>query len=287
MTEVQTNTNIPSATTVEEHDPANNSTMSTHSPTISSISSIETTHSTEKLIDSLAATNLTDTVNDNNNNNTNNMVIKQIDPETLNSKFPKSVASKTNFYNDLSQSDIVVSPTSPTSNNSGSGSLPLPKKAIKFTVRKVSHETILSPKSSPSISSSHPKFSPSSSSSSSNRPPSTSSAQFKNKSSSIMAQGNDKEREDLAKLEKAQRKYEDYDYRIIKIDKEINFLTRLLPPYNVEVDYNTRVKITKAIEKLRMKQDEIDKKKYDLGITISRLWRNLDEGRDIWVRKVD
>ena len=34
-----------------------------------------------------------------------------------------------------------------------------------------------------------------------------------------------------------------------------------------------------------MKQDELDKKKYSLGITISRLWRDNSDS-DIWVRSV-
>lgn len=137
--------------------------------------------------------------------------------------------------------------------------LPLPKnsskKPIRFTVRKVSHEPI----------------------------------KVSNKSNERQfIQG----QKDLAETQKVheqikatQLKYDQYVTRIGKIDKEINFLVKLLPPYNVEIDYATRNKITKAIEKLKMKQDELDKKKYSLGITISRLWRDNSD-TDIWVRSV-
>ncbi|ODV79323.1 uncharacterized protein CANTADRAFT_90413 [Suhomyces tanzawaensis NRRL Y-17324] len=136
-------------------------------------------------------------------------------------------------------------PLSPTSINSGDK-----KKPIKFTVRKVSHEPIQSP---------------------------TLGAGSKTK-------GTDVKEHDRDKLELAQAKYDHCVNKINKIDKEIDFLTKLLPPYNVEIDYATRTKITKAIEKLRMRQDEIEKKKYSLGITISRLWRVHDDS-DIWVRQ--
>lgn len=88
---------------------------------------------------------------------------------------------------------------------------------------------------------------------------------------------------EMEKLKLAQAKYAQYESRIVKIEKEIEFLSNLLPPYNVEVDYATRTKISRAIEKLRMKQDELDRKKYGIGITISRLWREHDDS-DIWVR---
>ena len=52
-------------------------------------------------------------------------------------------------------------------------------------------------------------------------------------------------------IKATQLKYDQYVTRIGKIDKEIDFLVKLLPPYNVEIDYATRTKITKAIEKLR------------------------------------
>ena len=195
------------------------------------------------------------------------------------------MASKTNFYNDLSQQTVdPISPSSPGSNISVSTSLP--KKAIKFTVRKVSHETIISPRSSPNLSNTGnygKQKTTSHSHSRSDSHPEIGSTTFTAKLVSSME--NEHNKHDMAKLKKAQDKYEQYGARITKIDKEINFLTQLLPPYNVEVDYNTRVKITKAIDKLRMKQDEVDKKKYDLGITISRLWRHLDDGSNTWVRK--
>ncbi|CAN3372950.1 hypothetical protein DIRU0_C13080 [Diutina rugosa] len=88
---------------------------------------------------------------------------------------------------------------------------------------------------------------------------------------------------DKDRLLAAQKKHDAYTNRISKIEKEIVFLSNLLPPYNVEIDYATRTKITRAIEKLRMKQDELMRKKYDLGITISRLWRGHDEN-DLWVK---
>lgn len=88
---------------------------------------------------------------------------------------------------------------------------------------------------------------------------------------------------DKDRLLAAQKKHDAYTNRISKIEKEIVFLLNLLPPYNVEIDYATRTKITRAIEKLRMKQDELMRKKYDLGITILRLWRGHDEN-DLWVK---
>ncbi|OBA21184.1 hypothetical protein METBIDRAFT_42642 [Metschnikowia bicuspidata var. bicuspidata NRRL YB-4993] len=86
-------------------------------------------------------------------------------------------------------------------------------------------------------------------------------------------------------LKHNQSKYDEYVTRIDKIEKEVRFLSTLLPPYNVEIDYPTRLKITRAIEKLRSKKDEIEKRKYDLGMSISRLWREFDEN-NTWVRSV-
>lgn len=86
-------------------------------------------------------------------------------------------------------------------------------------------------------------------------------------------------------LKNVQLQYDQTVNKINKINKEINFLKKLLPPHNVEVDYQTRSKINRAIEKLGMKIDELDKKKYGLGITLSRLWRDFDDS-DIWVRSV-
>ena len=137
--------------------------------------------------------------------------------------------------------------------------LPLPKnsnkKPIKFTVRKVSHEPI--------------KIS--------NK---TNERQFSQGKKQVV-----ESHKAYEQIKATQLKYDQYVTRIGKIDKEIDFLVKLLPPYNVEIDYSTRTKITKAIEKLKMKQDELDKKKYSLGITISRLWRDNSDS-DIWVRSV-
>ncbi|CUM47593.1 unnamed protein product [Debaryomyces tyrocola] len=137
--------------------------------------------------------------------------------------------------------------------------LPLPKnsnkKPIKFTVRKVSHEPI--------------KIS--------NK---TNERQFSQGKKQVV-----ESHKAYEQIKATQLKYDQYVTRIGKIDKEIDFLVKLLPPYNVEIDYATRTKITKAIEKLKMKQDELDKKKYSLGITISRLWRDNSDS-DIWVRSV-
>lgn len=84
-------------------------------------------------------------------------------------------------------------------------------------------------------------------------------------------------------LQASQIKYDQYVNRINKINKEIDFLAKLLPPYNVEIDFTTRSKITTAIEKLKAKRDELDKRKYSLGVAISRLARD-NEMSEIWVR---
>ncbi|KAK6205564.1 uncharacterized protein RJT21DRAFT_118062 [Scheffersomyces amazonensis] len=141
------------------------------------------------------------------------------------------------------------------------------KKPVKFTVRKVSHEPIVSPLTSP-ILQNHPI-------------PNIQ----KNNNIRVISQTNEDNQaiKDGEKVRVAEYKYEQYQERIQKIEKEIVFLSNLLPPYNVEIDYSTRTKITKAIEKLKMKQDEIEKKKYTLGITISRLRRDHEES-DIWIR---
>lgn len=161
------------------------------------------------------------------------------------------------------------------------------KKPIKFTVRKVSHEQIKSPVLESSNNGNRFIFSNSHSNQYSHD-------YKKVRSSSINSQSkdnsNNKDNDNgksrvYQQLDLTQMKYDQYASRIIKIDKEVNFLTNLLPPYNVEIDYATRTKIYKAIEKLKMKQDEIEKKKYSLGITISRLWRDLDDS-DIWVKSV-
>ncbi|KAI3402840.2 hypothetical protein KGF56_004301 [Candida oxycetoniae] len=219
-TETQTQTHTQTQTQTQ---------TATKSPSVSSISSIETNNSTEHLIASLSSTQVNSQISES-------------------SKIPQSEAIKADILNN-SLLDAKARQESKTPK----------KKAIKFTVRKVSHEPInASTATSPHISHSH---------------------SHKDK----VVSG---EHEDIRKLQSIQSKYDQYDARIIKIDKEIEFLIQLLPPYNVEIDYGTRVKINKAIEKLRMKKDEIEKKKYTLGITISRLWRSC-EGSEIWVRKFD
>ncbi|EGV62820.1 hypothetical protein PSN45_000942 [Yamadazyma tenuis] len=103
--------------------------------------------------------------------------------------------------------------------------------------------------------------------------------------------GDDKEREvttadnKTKHMKSVQLQYDQCVNRIEKIKKEVNFLKTLLPPYNVEIDYHTRTKIERAIEKLNMKSDELAKKKYGLGINLSRLWREFDDSQ-IWIRSV-
>lgn len=319
----------------------NTSKLSLPSPSISSISSLDSNNSTEKLISSLANSSIDETkTNENVNEDStykSKLIITQLDPETLSesakrqlqrqNRIPQSFHSKTNFYNDLSQASVDVDPTPrqesvavsvqrPEQNpidGSGSepgttesnGSIPLPKKIKKFTVRKISNpESITSPTSSPNINKELPrqtKFSPTNTKfnvtprvspvvSYSENKNSHQQGQSQSRKSSVNSNGDSQEhkhQQELHKLRKIEEKYDQYEFRIEKIDKEIAYLKKLLPPYNVQIDYNTRVKINKAIEKLTMKKDEIDKKKYDLGITISRLWRNLGDGKEIWVRKFD
>lgn len=137
--------------------------------------------------------------------------------------------------------------------------IPKAIKPIRFTVRKVSHEPIKSPdglfsksaKSTPVLGNS------------------TSSESDQNK---------------LKQLRKAQSKHDYYSSKIKKIDKEIDFLNNLLvPPQNYDVDFPTRIKIGSAVEKLLLKKDELEKKKYTVGVTISRLWRFQEES-DIWIK---
>ncbi|KAI5968902.1 hypothetical protein KGF57_000017 [Candida theae] len=270
----------------------------------------------------LIATSTENNVSDNNNNNNNNNNSSSSTTTTFTTettkvtKLPQSVASKTNFYNDLNSRDI-------NSSVSITSKQPPPqqrKKPVKFTVRKVSHEAISSP-SSPSpdavsngyshsrqssngghqyknntykspnpsrdYSSSYPsQYRVASSQSHSNTH--SHSPQLGKTSPTIATSPSvdTHELETRKKLSAAQHKYDQYETRIVKIDKEIQFLSNLLPPYTVDVDYTTRVKIQRAIDKLRGKQDELARKKYGLGITISRLWR-ATEGSEIWVRKVD
>lgn len=140
------------------------------------------------------------------------------------------------------------------------------KKPIKFTVRKVSRETIpLQNEKRGNVKPVSHRYG--------NLP--------ENRAKVTENKIGDKEHQ----LKHNQAKYDEYVTRIEKIDKEIQFLTTLLPPYNVEIDYATRLKITRAIEKLGCKKDEIDKKKYELGMSISRLWREFDDN-NTWVRSV-
>lgn len=161
-------------------------------------------------------------------------------------------------------SHIVVSPVLPAA---PVAALPKPelKKPIKFTVRKVSRDTISIPENGKAGAPREYAYG--------NLP--------ENRAKTHQRKPSDK----AGQLLQHQAKYDLYALRVEKINKEVSFLTNLLPPYNVEVDYATRTKITRAIEKLRMKQDEIEKKKYSLGITISRLWREYDEN-ETWVRTV-
>ncbi|KAK6459680.1 uncharacterized protein RJT20DRAFT_5239 [Scheffersomyces xylosifermentans] len=222
------------------------------SPSLSSISSMNSDSSTHKLIDSLS------------------------EPKTQEKEIATSdtITEKSNENTDTeTEAAAKVNTAAPTS----SPSLPLPKsnaiKPVRFTVRKISRDepsaTVATPKSPITQD-------PRSHNSSSNYT-------TKTKIVKAVPVEEDQGARDIAKLNKAQRKFDQYENRVVKIQKEIDFLSNLLPPYNVEVDYATRTKITKAIEKLKTKQDEIEKKKYGLGITISRLWRG-HEDTDIWVR---
>ncbi|KAI5952692.1 hypothetical protein KGF54_003559 [Candida jiufengensis] len=257
----------------------NINTSTTKSPSISSISSIESNSSTDKLIKSLSSTKLTtkdDQTSTTSGTESSTTTIRQVLATTNDNKpnrLPQSVASKTNFYNDL--------------NEKNKNQLPQKKKPIKFTVRKVSHEPV-------NINSSSNSSSPTTSRNPT--PTSATSSKFsftdkniekpKNNDIKSPTTTDQHEVEIISKLKQSQQKYDQYEIRIIKIEKEIEFLLQLLPPYNVEIDYNTRTKINKAIEKLKLKQEEIIMKKYNLGIVISRLWRN-HESSEIWVRKFD
>lgn len=127
------------------------------------------------------------------------------------------------------------------------------KKPIKFTVRKVSRDTVNVDRGR------------------------------KNYLYGNLAENRNKP--NSLQLQHTQARFDMYETKIDKIDKEIAFLTNLLPPFNVEIDYATRNKITHAIEKLRTKKDEVEKKRYHLGITLSRLWREHDNN-EIFVRSV-
>ena len=223
-------------------------------------------------------------------------------------KLPQSFASKTTFYNELNNSSNTlisnnnnttttnngITNNSSTTNGNSNKPITNKKKPIKFTVRKVSHE-LINPSAVSSNTASTSFYT--STSHHSNSPLLNDRQQNLHNYLKKQQQQQQQQQQyhhhhhhhqqaDTRKLESAQAKYSSYENRIVKIEKEIDFLTQLLPPYNVEVDYSTRVKIQNAIEKLRNKQDEIEKKKYTLGITISRLWRG-HEGSEIWVRKFD
>lgn len=213
------------------------------SPSISSLSSIASNTSTDRLIHSLSTTKLHQATES-------PTKITPINATPINAT---PIQSTTTTIDEkipapiIPQTVTVEPPTTPTTEfvTSPTSSTPKVKKGLKFTVRKVSREL-----------------------------PDTT---YK-----PLPELKDVTREQ-EKLELVQAKYEQYETRIVKIEKEIEFLSNLLPPYNVEIDYATRTKISRAIEKLRMKQDELDRKKYGLGITISRLWREHDDS-DIWVR---
>lgn len=157
-------------------------------------------------------------------------------------------------------SDLASSRTTPVRETKGS------RKPVKFTVRKVSRETnVLRDHVGDSNDSVTHRYG--------NLP--------QNKAQIEGRKPSDKH----SQLEHLQTKHDQYTTRVVKIEKEIRFLASLLPPYNVEIDYATRTKITRAIDKLQCKKDEIEKKKYDLGMSISRLWREFDDN-NTWVRSV-
>ncbi|QRG37766.1 hypothetical protein FDK38_002149 [Candidozyma auris] len=224
-----------------------------HSPS-GSVSSVESSESTKKLIHSLSKQGLSGVLPGAENSKKNDEKSKNEDTPYLNSGASTPAT-------DVS---AVQSPLSDTFPVNGGQGLPKERKPVKFTVRKVSRETINTSATS------------------------SSSGQRQYSYGNLPENQEPKERKPLTKneqLQRSQNKYDSYAVRIEKINKEIDFLTNLLPPYNVEIDYATRNKIARAIEKLKMKQDEIEKKKYSLGITLSRLWREHDE-RELWVRSV-
>ncbi|CUM65171.1 uncharacterized protein PRCAT00002799001 [Priceomyces carsonii] len=223
-----------------------------HSPS-SSISSVNSDSSTGKLIESLSihklSKHLDNKPDDKSVDNKNADKVEKLEKLEL----PKEQG------NSKSPDNLKENKTQQTSDNH---KIRLPKnekhKAIKFTVRKVSHEPI-------------------------NSPPLGKNAIVS--PANAGSQDVEVKSQNIEHLISSQTRYDHYTKKIAKIDKEIDFLTNLLPPYNVEIDYPTRTKITAAIRKLRMKQDELENKKYKLGINISRLWREQDEN-NIWVRSV-
>ncbi|CAK7892987.1 hypothetical protein CAAN4_H12640 [[Candida] anglica] len=229
-----------------------------------SLSSLSSDGSTRDLIESLETKSKPVSINP--NDSYSELYDRTLEP--VDQKENKTIGGEREIRaNDKPPQTTSISP--PLTENESSktfGTLPK-KKPIRFTVRKVSHDLISSPDSN-SYSTSSRKTS--GTSVSSNSSPTT---------DSIAAANAEKN------MAYTQQKYDQYAKKIEKITKEIEFLQNLLPPYNVEVDYATRLKINNAVEKLKAKQDELSKKKYLLGISISRLWRNMDDS-DIWVRSM-
>lgn len=215
-----------------------NQSNSTHLPS-SSVSLVELSESTKKLINSLSQ-------------------------QGLSGVLPGPKEGKEEVVVDLGDQTPATTVSAVQSPVTETFTQRLPKaekKPVKFTVRKVSRDTI------------------------------NTSGDVKNGPrqyayGNLLSNQHPHEKKPLTKSEQLQRsqtKYDGYAVRVEKINKEIEFLTNLLPPYNVEIDYATRNKIARAIEKLKSKQDELQKKKYSIGITLSRLWRDHDE-RELWVR---
>lgn len=245
MMEPQYNTNLDDEETPIDTIPVTNHTKTTkdlesaHLPS-GSISLVELSESTKRLINSLSLQALSGS-----------LPVADLNTQVAEKNVEGSPTTMTTH-------SAIPSPDSETF----SQRLPkLDKKPVKFTVRKVSRDTI---NTSAGINNGQRQYS----------------------YGNTIDRLEPKERKPLSKneqLQRSQAKYDGYAVRVEKINKEIEFLSNLLPPYNVEIDYSTRNKIAKAIEKLKTKQDEIQKKKYSLGITLSRLWREHDE-RELWVR---
>lgn len=225
---------------------------------ISSMSSNDSLKSTQELIDTLSKTTLKNNSDDDDDDDQEDHEATIIEPECSSDK--ENIDEKNHQSDDGLTKNITTNNTD--SNDTSELRVAKPstlnkvRKPVKFTVRKVSSETISSANGLPSEKAHQPLYT----------------FQTSNQSA-----------KDNEKVMHIQKKYDSYKSRIIKIDKEIEFLLGLLPPYNVEIDYKTRTKINNAIEKLKMKQDELEKKKYELGIILSRLWRGQDEN-DLWVR---
>lgn len=258
----ETSPNMPQTTKFDKKDQETPSTPVTEAPPLEgvgekshlptgSVSSVELSESTKKLINSLSMQGLSGALPAEDD--------KEAAPQTSGLTVQPIDLGASTPATDVSAVQSPLSDTFPTTQR-------LPKqdkKPVKFTVRKVSRDTI-------------------------NTSGNSSNGQRQYSYGNLPQNQEPKERKPLTKneqLQRSQSKYDLYAVRVEKINKEIDFLTNLLPPYNVEIDYATRNKIARAIEKLKMKQDEIQKKKYSLGITLSRLWREHDE-RELWVRSV-